>query len=98
MARAEYNGAHPRLRCALLAVYAPGWTPCFLCGEPMCDPPSLLDLAHGYPRSDPRRHSGPRGPPPMQPRDEHAHDTRRPRPAATHPMVTTMCDSSLHCV
>lgn len=61
MARAEYNGAHPRIRRALLAVYAPGWTPCFLCGEPMCDPPSLLDLAHAYPRSDPRRHAGPRG-------------------------------------
>jgi hypothetical protein len=61
MARAEYNGHHPRLRRALLAAYLPGVTPCFLCRRPMADPGRLLDLAHKFKRGDPRRAGGPRG-------------------------------------
>lgn len=61
MARAEYRGYHLRLRAALVAAYLRGITPCFLCQRPMADPPHLLDLAHRYPRRDPRRATGPRG-------------------------------------
>jgi hypothetical protein len=42
----RYGTAHRQARAQYVAAYLPGVTRCCLCGEPMTDWPSALDLAH----------------------------------------------------